>query len=243
MTFERSMAGIPAEPAPPAASAALGPAQTGEVSPALRAQILATEHSSLLATRSMAWNEIFSRSGMYLSALSGAIVALALVGQGSGFSQPFYLFGIVILPVVLFIGLTTFIRLAASNLNDATCVIGMNRIRAGYLEIAPELERYFVMSSHDDVRGVGVTMGATDGAVPILHILASTPTVIATVNSVVLAAVVALITLQLGLATPVLVILGVAAFVASEAFYAQYGRQQVFRVRARVKPLFPSPEA
>jgi hypothetical protein len=35
----------------------------------LRAQILATEHWSLLATRSMTWNEIFSRTGTFLTVL------------------------------------------------------------------------------------------------------------------------------------------------------------------------------
>src|SRR5687768_15820738 len=34
---------------------------------ALRAQLLATEHWSLLATRSMTWSEIFSRTGTFLT--------------------------------------------------------------------------------------------------------------------------------------------------------------------------------
>src|SRR5262245_40195469 len=45
---------------------------------ARRAQLLSTEHWSLLATRSMSWNEAFSRTGMFLSTLSAATVALAL---------------------------------------------------------------------------------------------------------------------------------------------------------------------
>ena len=35
----------------------------------LRSQILATEHWSLLATRSMTWNEIFSRAAMFITVL------------------------------------------------------------------------------------------------------------------------------------------------------------------------------
>ena len=38
------------------------------------AQFLATEHWSLLATRSMTWNEIFSRTGTYLTVLSATRV-------------------------------------------------------------------------------------------------------------------------------------------------------------------------
>jgi hypothetical protein len=35
----------------------------------------------------------------------------------------------------------------------------MNRIRAAYLELAPELERWFITSHHDDERGAMVTAG------------------------------------------------------------------------------------
>jgi hypothetical protein len=147
MTFERVTAGtvIAAEPGP-----ATRPGEsisTAEVSPAMRLQILSTEHWSLLASRSLAWNESFSRAGMFLSTLSGAIVALALVAQASAFGEGFTLFGLVIQPIVLFIGVATVTRLGVANYHEAMCVIGMNRIRAAYLELAPDLARYFVMSA------------------------------------------------------------------------------------------------
>jgi len=40
------------------------------------AQILATEHWSLLATRSLIWNEAMSRATVFLTVLSAAIIAL-----------------------------------------------------------------------------------------------------------------------------------------------------------------------
>jgi hypothetical protein len=55
----------------------------------LRAQILATEHWSLLATRSMTWNEIFSRTGTFLTVLSATVVALSLVAQATDFGNNF----------------------------------------------------------------------------------------------------------------------------------------------------------
>jgi hypothetical protein len=88
--------------------AASGDANAGR---GLRAQILATEHWSLLATRSLSWNEAFARASMFLSLLSGAVVALALVAQATAFGQAFALFAMLILPVVLFVGLATFVRL------------------------------------------------------------------------------------------------------------------------------------
>jgi len=91
MAFERTSfgTGSGADPAPTA-----GPAEhtsAGGVTPAMRLQILATEHWSLLASRSLAWNESFSRAGMFLSTLSGGIVALALVAQASAFGDGFTL--------------------------------------------------------------------------------------------------------------------------------------------------------
>ena len=58
----------------------------------LRLQILTTEHWSLLSTRAVTWNEAFSRATMFLSALSGAVVALALVAGATSFDSGFLTF-------------------------------------------------------------------------------------------------------------------------------------------------------
>jgi hypothetical protein len=239
MTFERSGAPAPAEPGLPPSAANAGHAEP--LSAQVRLQILSTEHWSLLASRSLAWNEVFGRAGMFLSALSGAIVALALVGQGTGFGQSFTQFAIVILPVVLFLGWTTFVRLGASNYHDAQCVIGMNRIRGAYLELAPELGRYFVMSPHDDARGVGITMAFPPGHRQFVHILAATPTVISVVNGVIVGALVALIANQLNVVTAIALALAIAAFLLTFAAHAAWGRAAIGRAQARVQPIFPSP--
>ena len=94
MTFERMPGPAGAEPAPPVIAGADG----GGSPVALRLQVLATEHWGLLATRSLAWNESFTRAGMFLTTLSGAIVALALVAQATEFGGEFVLFALVILP-------------------------------------------------------------------------------------------------------------------------------------------------
>src|SRR5438477_4543519 len=94
-------------------------------SPALRLQILTTEHWSLLSTRSLSWNEAFSRATMFLSVLSGAVVALALVAQATAFGDGFATFALLILPVVLFVGVVSFARLVAINHEDVAWVVGM----------------------------------------------------------------------------------------------------------------------
>ena len=133
---------------------------------AIRMQILTTEHWSLLASRGLAWNESFSRAAMYLSTLSGAMVALGLVAGISALGHLFTVFALVILPVVLFVGIATFVRMGAINYHDAMTVIGMNRIRRAYLELVPELEPYFVMGTHDDPPGIAITMAVPPNSPP-----------------------------------------------------------------------------
>src|SRR5215472_16094639 len=84
----------------------------------VRAQLLATEHYSLLATRGMTWNEIFSRASMFITVLSAAVVALALVAQATAFGPGFRIFALLVLPVVLLVGVATSLRLSDANLED-----------------------------------------------------------------------------------------------------------------------------
>lgn len=243
MSFERATPGIglgaeAAAPPPEAADAA----STGSgISAGMRLQILSTEHWSLLASRSLAWNESFSRAGMFLSTLSGAIIALALVAQATSFGQGFMLFALVILPVVLFIGVTTVIRLGASTYHDGVCVVGMNRIRAGYLELAPDLERFFVMGVHDDLKGLGVTMGLKPGDSPLLLATSSTPALVSVLNAVLVGVIMALIGLQLGVGTAGVLILAVMGVVVTFAIFARWGMRQMQRDASSLRPIFPSP--
>jgi len=219
-------------------------ALTGEASPAMRLQILSTEHWSLLASRSLAWNESFSRAGMFLSTLSGAIVALALVAEASAFGEGFTLFALVILPMVLFIGVATYMRLGTANYHEAMCVIGMNRIRAAYLELAPDLEQYFVMSAYDDTRGIGITMGVQPGGAIswIGQIIAGTPTVVMILNSALLGAIAAIAALRLGATASGILIAGGVAFLLGVAAQGGYARQTIAKAQAGYRPLFPTPE-
>jgi hypothetical protein len=51
---------------------------------------------------------------------------------------------VLVLPVVLFTGLATYIRIIDARIEDFWLVSGMNRLRHAYLENAPGLEPYFV---------------------------------------------------------------------------------------------------
>src|SRR5688500_17592744 len=114
------------------------------------ATILATEHWSLLSSRSLGYSEAFNRVTVFLTVLSASIVALALVVNTQGFGDFFVWAAVLLGPLVLFLGVTTFVRLVQVNLQDALGIIAMNRLRHAYIELAPELVPYFSTGWHDD---------------------------------------------------------------------------------------------
>jgi len=241
MSIERSTAGtgLGAEPAPTPA-----PGEIGAGTPlALQLQVLSTEHWSLLASRSLAWNESFSRAGMFLSTLTGAIVALALVAQATDFGDGFRIFALVILPVVLFIGLTTLIRLGIANYHDGLTVIGMNRIRAAYFERVPEVQRYFVMPGTDDTESTWRAMGMDIGFPLPVVLIASAPAIIGVLNSVVAGSIGAIAAIQLGADTAVALIVAVIIFAALFAGQTLFGRREALRDRPEFAPMFPAEPA
>jgi len=243
MSIERMSGTPPPAEAPPGLA-------TGDsaVPVAVRLQILSTEHWSLLATRSLTWNESFSRSSMFLSALSGAVVALALVAQASAFGEAFVVFSLVLLPVVFFVGFGTYVRLVQANLEDARWVSGMNRIRRAYLDIAPELEPYFITGSHDET-GLVVTAAAVGrhaAAMPrstsVLLGLVTTPVTVGVIDSVVGAVLVGVIAGRLGGSMVPSVGLGVAAFLVIFASMAAYYFRAYRTFRQVNRPMFPTPK-
>lgn len=210
-----------------------------QASPALRLQILTTEHWSLLSTRSLSWNEAFSRATMFLSVLSGAVVALALVAQATAFGDGFVTFALLILPVVLFVGVVTFARLVAINREDAGWVVGMNMLRHAYLEVAPELQNYFITGSNDDEAGVMATYGATPGPGSFVHEFVTTPGMLAVINGVIAGILAGIVVLRFGSLTPVAVALGVAVAFATCALLSIHQYRDVVKPRGRRPARFP----
>ncbi|HEY7020581.1 MAG TPA: hypothetical protein VH349_05650 [Ktedonobacterales bacterium] len=208
------------------------------VTDAVRAQILATEHWSLLATRSMTWNEVFSRASMFITVLSAAVVALALVAQATAFGSAFYTFALLTLPIVLLVGLATLIRLSDANGEDFWLVSGMNRLRHGYLELAPELEPYFVTEHHDDETSVMASYGL-GARLRLSRILAGTPNIVAAINILVFGVFAALVAQTLGASDQVALVVGlVAAFLAAVGL-AALGFQAIRRGMRMHHPRFP----
>src|SRR4029450_13197822 len=70
---------------------------TSGAGPSVRAQLLATEHWSLLATRRTTQSEFLRRSTPSLLWVSASTVSLALIGQATRFDRRFITFALVLL--------------------------------------------------------------------------------------------------------------------------------------------------
>ncbi len=211
---------------------------SGDARGSLHAQILATEHWSLLATRSMTWTEIFSRTATYLTIVSATVIALSLVAQGTGFGRELQVFAVIVLPVVLFVGIATYLRLVEADVEDAWLVIGMNRLRHAYLDLAPELEGYFVTSDHDDEPGMLRTYAFRD-TIGLSHWLSGSPVIVGLVNAVVGGVLGGALAHVAGASTQLQVAVGLLVGAALAAAFAVLGYRRVVHMRHRYHPSFP----
>ncbi len=206
------------------------------------AAILATEHWSLLAARSLIWNEAMSRATVFLTVLSASIIALALLADATGFGSQTRALALVLLPIVFLLGLGAYARLVQINTEEFQLVLAMNRLRHAYLEIEPGLERYFTTGHHDDEQGVIATymFEGPSRKWLLVHFLVNTPTIVATVDAA-LAATIVVLLLQVGDASRAVEVAGgIAAFVV--VWGALFSFQlSALRPMRKTTPRFPTP--
>jgi hypothetical protein len=207
-------------------------------------QILSTEHWSLLASRSMTWNESFSRTGLFLSVLSASVVALGLVGGATAFGDEFTVFALVLLPVTLFVGVATFVRLDEANLEDTLWVAGMNRIRHAYVRIRPAVEPFLITGWTDDLEGLGRTFLMTSEptrANTIVHQFVTTPGMVAVIDGVLAASIAAIVlsTMRGEMRQTIPIAVAIGVLTTGVLFATSIRRTR--RVMARWRPRFPMP--
>jgi hypothetical protein len=208
------------------------------------AAILAAEHWSLLAARSLIWNEAQSRATVFLSVLSASIISLALLADATGFGPQTTTLALVLLPVVFFLGIAAHGRLVDINREEVELVLAMNRLRRAYLQLAPALEPYFTTGHHDDERGLAASYLRAGRGGPRLgrwiQILVNTPTVVATVDAALAAAIVVLVVRAAETATTVAVVAGAVVFLVVWAALFLLQRRALDPER-RTTPRFPTP--
>lgn len=208
-------------------------------------QVLATEHWSLLATRALTYQEALGRVNMFLTILSGSVIALALVAQADRFGPAFFAIAIFMLAVVFVTGVFTVARLQTLNRDDFRWVLAMNRIRNAYLDLHPELENHFTTSPYDDLPGALQTLGidpvGANRLGSLFHGLQTLPGMLSVIVASVGGAIGALIAAGFG-GLPVVVLLsGFAAFVLSAAGMVIWLSRSVRRLTPSLGPRFPTP--
>lgn len=174
------------------ATDAAGPLDQGRPRPEL-ATMLATEHWSLLGTRSMTWSEIMSRISILLTVMSALLVVLALFAQGGGFDRSLLPLAVGFAAASLVLGSLTALRVGLASQEDAQLIRGMNRLRAAYVELAPEMAPYLTASTRDDQTGLMATYTLGSRRPMLVHIVGSTTFFVIVVNTLMAGALGALV--------------------------------------------------
>jgi hypothetical protein len=213
---------------------------------AAKLQILATEHWSLLATRSLTYTEALGRVTIFLAILSGAVIALALVAQADRFGTTFIAIAIPLLSIVLFAGIATISRLSMLNRDDYRWVVGMNRLRHAYIELHPELEPHFITSPFDDLHGALRTLGidevaARPGTNSLMHLIQTLPGMLTVIVAAVGGAIGALAAIAIAMPPLGAVLVAAASFVLVVALVGIWGQRTTYRDSPGLEPRFPTP--
>jgi hypothetical protein len=142
---------------------------------------------------------------------------------------------------VVVIGTLTQIRVGNQSIEDLAHVVGMNRLRAAYVELDPGIERYLVTSAHDDDAGLWQTYNHLIGPTNKTGPLASSGAFITFVNAGLTGVFAAIIAVALN--APAWLV-GLVSGMAGCAFLAislASGVRQYRRIQQRYLPLFPGP--
>ena len=173
---------------------------------------------------------------MFLSTLSAATVALALVGPATSFGEEFVIFALVILSITLFLGVATFVRLTQVNNEDLYWVAGMNRLRSAYVRLVPGIEDDFVAGWTVDPQGIARTFAAIDviSRPSPLHMLVTTPAVVGVISAAIAGVIAGLSAIQVSGGMGVAIGLGVTVFVIGVVLFLAYTIREGTRFIARL---------
>jgi hypothetical protein len=113
--------------------------------PAAAVTFATTEHFTLQTARASTVSEANGRALGFLAVLSSTLIALGFIGQMSQLGTAFYAFALVLLPAVAVVGLVTFERLVQLTNEDIAFAQRIARLRAFYVDAAPELQPYLTV--------------------------------------------------------------------------------------------------
>ena len=229
------------DPSTPASDGRAGAEALSDAQRSLRAQLLATEHWSLLASRSTTQSEVLTRIAIFLTLVSAGLLALGLLGNATQFRGWFGVAALGVLFLLALLGLITALRAFNSATDDLMYVIAMNRLRGAYLDLDPGLEPYFIASPNDDQAGIERTYFAFGPRRT--QVFASSMMIITIVESAVLGLLVGGATIAFGGSIAAAAVIGAVAAVAAVVGGLAMGYRFYRRVLDAHTPLRTTPRA
>lgn len=186
---------------------------------------LTTEHFVLQTAASTATSEESSRATLYVMALSSSLVALGFAAPPSPAFAPL---AAAVLPALVILGLFTCVRLVDTGVQNIQTRSAMARIRAYYRQLSPQAALYIVPwagpDEHDSATAATATLGIgrrRDWLIGFFTIAM----MIAAINSIVTAAGVALLVVQV-LPLGAAVVAGLLAGAVHLALFYLYQRHR-----------------
>ncbi|WP_458779038.1 hypothetical protein [Arthrobacter sp. D3-16] len=214
-----------------------------EIPPSVRAQLLATEHWGLLASRSTTQSEVLTRISVFLTFTSASVVSAALVGQATRFSEAFVMLAVIVLCIDVAMGLLTQVRVMNVAQEDLMYVTAMNRLRAAYVDLDPGIAPYLMAAYHDDEAGSARTYFFFGNRSNLSHVAGSSMIFMAAANSALIAILSGLLVSLLGAGNAAAVIVGAVAGLAFLAAWSIHGYRAYREIWRRFQPLSPTPPA
>lgn len=209
----------------------------------LAREVLATEYNVLMVALSAAWSASLTRTSLFLGVLSAAGVAFGFASQGGMEASTFLTLALLVLVLVLFLGVATFIRLVEVQRESMVYITGMNRIRHFFYEVAPASRPYFVLPIFDDeaalYRSVGTGMRWNRPRFRLLRLSVQTQGIVGIVTAVVAGGCGGLAASPVG-SLAAWVVATVAFLVTLVALFV-YWHRSLTDVRAAIRPMYPTP--
>jgi hypothetical protein len=142
--------------------------------------VITTEHFTLQGARSSTISEATGRASMFLSAISGGLVALGLIATATRVGSAFFVFGLILLPTLAFVGLMTFDRTLQSGIEDLGYARRIAVLRGYYFEAAPEVAPYLLsVPEPQRLKAEGLRPGLWQGCLTVAGMVSVVTSVLA----------------------------------------------------------------
>jgi hypothetical protein len=202
---------------------------------------LTTEHFTLQGARAQTMSESSARASLYILAVSSTLVALGFLGQISQVGDTFNVFALVALPTLYLLGSFTFVRLVECGAEDFQYGMAINRIRGYYKQVAGDRADLFLLSGHDDGRGVFENAAVSSEGRPQYFTFGAA---VAIINSVVGGSAIAIALGAIaGASLAPAAVIGLAVALISAVTWLRFADRLLAARTGGLEPLFPSPPA